>query len=119
MRAGTENVYGVAGFARGLEIAMRDYEQVSNYINDLTHSMIGQLTKEIDRVSFSCPAGSSCTLLSACCPNREKAGLLLRNLDINNICRSAPSACSSGADAGPHVTEARQEADQSVPVRFS
>src|SRR3982751_6600985 len=39
MRAGTENVYGIVGFAKALEIAMRDFEKVSAYIDDLKHYM--------------------------------------------------------------------------------
>jgi cysteine desulfurase len=119
MRAGTENVYGVVGFARALEIAMRDYEQVSNYINDLKHYMIAQLKKNFDGVSFNCAEGSLYTVLSACFPKTEKSEFLLMNLDINNICASGGSACSSGADAGSHVMKALKKTDQYVTVRFS
>ena len=45
MRAGTENVYGIVGFAKALEIAMREYEQTSAYIDDLRHYMMEQLKK--------------------------------------------------------------------------
>jgi cysteine desulfurase len=41
------------------------------------------------------------------------------NLDINNICASGGSACSSGADAGSHVMKALQKDDQYTTVRFS
>jgi cysteine desulfurase len=41
------------------------------------------------------------------------------NLDINNICASGGSACSSGADAGSHVMKALKKTDQYVTVRFS
>jgi cysteine desulfurase len=119
MRAGTENVYGVVGFARALEIAMRDYEQVSNYINDLKHYMIAQLKKNIEGVSFNSAEGSLYTVLSACFPKTEKSEFLLMNLDINNICASGGSACSSGADAGSHVMKALKKTDKYVTVRFS
>jgi cysteine desulfurase len=119
MRAGTENVYGVVGFARALEIAMRDYEQVSNYINDLKHYMIAQLKKNIEGVSFNCADGSLYTVLSACFPKTDKSEFLLMNLDINNICASGGSACSSGADAGSHVMKALKKTDKYVTVRFS
>ena len=39
MRAGTENVYGIVGFARALEIATEEYEKQSVYIDDLKHYM--------------------------------------------------------------------------------
>jgi cysteine desulfurase len=119
MRAGTENVYGVVGFAKALEIAMRDYEQVSNYINELKHYMMTQLEKNIGGVSFNSAEGSLYTVLSACFPKTEKSEFLLMNLDINNICASGGSACSSGADAGSHVMKALNKTDQYVTIRFS
>ena len=119
MRAGTENVYGIVGFAKALEIAMRDYEEASNYINDLKHYMIDQLKQQLPGVSFNCGASSLYTVLSACFPKTEKSEFLLMNLDINNICASGGSACSSGADAGSHVMKALNKNDQHVTVRFS
>jgi cysteine desulfurase len=119
MRAGTENVYGIVGFAKALEIAMRDYDKVSTYIDDLKHYMSDQLKKNIEGVSFNCGAGSLYTVLSVCFPKNEKSEFLLMNLDINNICASGGSACSSGADAGSHVMKALNKTDKSVTVRFS
>ena len=50
MRAGTENVYGIVGFAKALEIAMREYEQTSNYIRELKLYMADELKKKIPTV---------------------------------------------------------------------
>jgi cysteine desulfurase len=119
LRAGTENVYGIVGFAKALEIAMRDYEQLSSYINDLKHYMTDQLKKHIEGVSFNCGANSLYTVLSVCFPKTEKSDFLLMNLDINNICASGGSACSSGADAGSHVMRALNKADKHITIRFS
>ncbi len=119
MRAGTENVYGIAGFAKALEISMRDYEQTSNYINDLKHYMSDSLKTNIEGVSFNCGPNTLYTVLSVCFPKTEKAEFLLMNLDINNICASGGSACSSGADAGSHVMKALNKNGNNVTVRFS
>ena len=119
MRAGTENVYGIVGFAKALEIAMRDYEQSSAYINDLKHYMADQLRKNIEGVSFNCGANSLYTVLSVCFPKTEKAEFLLMSLDMANICASGGSACSSGADAGSHVMKSLNKTDKHVTVRFS
>ena len=119
MRAGTENVYGIVGFAKALEIAMRDYEMTSAYIDGLKHYMSDQLKKNIEGVSFNCGPNSLYTVLSACFPKTEKSEFLLMNLDINNICASGGSACSSGADAASHVMQALNKTDQYVTVRFS
>jgi len=45
--------------------------------------------------------------------------MLLFNLDINNICASGGSACTSGADAGSHVIKAINNNPARVAVRFS
>jgi cysteine desulfurase len=119
MRAGTENVYGIVGFAKALEIALRDYEQVSAYIDGLKHYMASELQKAFEGVSFNCGANSLYTVLSVCFPKTEKSEFLLMNLDIHHICASGGSACSSGADAGSHVMRALNKTDKYVTVRFS
>lgn len=118
MRAGTENVYGIVGFAKALEIAMRDYETASHYINDLKHYMIAQLKANFE-VSFNCGPNSLYTVLSVCFPRNEKTEFLLMNLDIHNVCASGGSACSSGADAGSHVMKALNKNDGHITIRFS
>ena len=45
--------------------------------------------------------------------------MMLFNLDINNICTSGGSACTSGADAGSHVIRAINNDPNYVTVRFS
>ena len=119
MRAGTENVYGIVGFAKALEIAMRDYEKESAYIKDLKNYMVEHLKQHIEGVGFNCGPDALYTVLSVCFPKTEKAEFLLMNLDINNICASGGSACSSGADVGSHVMKALNKTNDFVTVRFS
>lgn len=120
LRAGTENVYGIVGFAKALEIATRDYEKDSNYIKELRKYMIRELQKNFPAVSFNGDLDTGLyTVLSACFPNSEKSDFLLMNLDINNICVSGGSACSSGADIGSHVMQALNKADTHTTIRFS
>ena len=45
--------------------------------------------------------------------------MILFNLDINHICASGGSACTSGADAGSHVIRAVNNNPNQVAVRFS
>ena len=45
--------------------------------------------------------------------------MLLFNLDINHICASGGSACTSGADAGSHVIKAINPNSNYTTVRFS
>lgn len=121
MRAGTENVYGIVGFARALEMAMSNFEKDSSYIQSLKTYMIGQLRKNIKCVSFNGDAEgrSLYTVLSASLPKTEKSEMILFNLDINHICASGGSACTSGADQGSHVIHAVNNNPNLVTVRFS
>jgi cysteine desulfurase len=119
MRAGTENVYGIVGFAKALEIAMLHYEKDSAYIKEIKNYMHEQLRQNIEGVCFVCKGNSLYTVLSVCFPKNEKSEMLLFNLDINNICASGGSACSSGADAGSHVMKALNKTDNWMTVRFS
>ncbi len=120
MRAGTENVYGIAGFAKALEIATANHDEDKKYISGLKQYMKEQLQQHIPEVRFHCAEGETLyTVLSACFPKTSKSEILLMALDMNHICASGGSACSSGADAGSHVVEALNKGDDFVTVRFS
>jgi cysteine desulfurase len=121
MRAGTENVYGIVGFAKALELAMKNYEADSAYIGTLKYYMMDELKKNIKGVAFNGdPLGQSLyAVLSVSFPKTEKSEMILFNLDINNICASGGSACTSGADQGSHVIRAINNNPNQVTVRFS
>jgi len=121
MRAGTENLYGIVGFAKALELAMANNEKDSAYIQSLKTYMIESLKKNIKGISFNGDyEGSSLyTVLSVAFPKSEKSEMILFNLDINNICVSGGSACSSGTDVGSHVIRAIDNNPHKVTVRFS
>lgn len=121
MRAGTENVYGIVGFAKALEIATLNYEQEASYIGGLKMYMMEKLVQQIPGISFNGdPLGQSLyTILSVSFPKTEKSEMILFNLDINNICASGGSACTSGADQGSHVIRAINNNPNQVTVRFS
>lgn len=121
MRAGTENLYGIVGFAKALQLATDHFEQDSAYIADLKKYMMDSLKAKIKGVAFNGdPLGRSLyTVLSASFPKTEKSEMILFNLDINNICASGGSACTSGADQGSHVIRAINNNPNQVTVRFS
>jgi cysteine desulfurase len=121
MRAGTENVYGIVGFAKALEIATAKLEDESAHIKGVKVHMMEQLKKKIKGVSFNGdPLGRSLyTVLSVSFPKTEKSEMILFNLDINHICASGGSACTSGADQGSHVIRAINNNPNQVTVRFS
>ena len=121
MRAGTENVYGIVGFAKALELATAGLEAESAHIKGIKLHMMEQLKKKIKGVSFNGdPLGRALyTVLSVSFPKTEKSEMILFNLDINNICASGGSACTSGADQGSHVIRAINNNPNQVTVRFS
>jgi cysteine desulfurase len=121
MRAGTENVYGIAGFAKALEIATREFEADSAFIGNLKLYMYLELKKAVPGVAFNGDVlgNSLYTVLSAGFPKSEKSEMLLFNLDINNICASGGSACTSGVEQGSHVINAVNNDPNQVTVRFS
>jgi cysteine desulfurase len=121
MRAGTENVYGIIGFAKALQIATNRMEEDSRYINDLRIYMAESLQKEIPGVTLNGDAfGKSLyTILSVSFPKTDKAEMLLFNLDIHQICASGGSACTSGAQQGSHVIQSIYPGSDRTNVRFS
>jgi cysteine desulfurase len=121
MRAGTENVYGVVGFARALELATAAFDADSAYIKGLKVYMMEQLKKHVKGISFNGdPLGRSLyTVLSVSFPKTEKSEMLLFNLDIHHICASGGSACTSGVEQGSHVIRAINNNPNQVTVRFS
>ena len=121
MRAGTENLYGIVGFAKALELATDKHQEDSNYIQSLKQYMHDQLVANIPGVSFNGdPFGASLyTLLSVNFPKNEKTEMILFNLDMHHICASGGSACSSGAQQGSHVIGALNKGSEIVTIRFS
>jgi len=120
MRAGTENLYGIVGFAKALEIADKECKKNEEIINELRFYMMNQLSEHFDGIIFNGDPKGSClyTVLSVGFPVSDKTEMLLFNLDIHNICVSGGSACSSGAMAGSHVINALCNNKQTT-IRFS
>lgn len=121
MRAGTENIYGIVGFAKALELATKNYEEDKAQISKVRDYMMAQLKKYFTNITFNGdPTGRSLyTVLNANFPKTEKTEMILMNLDMKHICASGGSACSSGAEAGSHVIHALHKDPNTVAVRFS
>jgi cysteine desulfurase len=123
MRGGTENVYGIIGLAKALEIAYRDMDAHMRYITDLKSRMIERLRAHIPGVSFHGDSdnlkNSLYTVLNVSLPEAEENNMLLFNLDLQGISASGGSACSSGATSGSHVLAALYPGSKRGAVRFS
>ena len=123
MRGGTENVSGIVGLAKAMEIACQNMEAHHQYIQGLKTHMIQKLKLQIADVQFNglsdCPDGSLYTILNVSLPPADDNEMLLFNLDINGISASGGSACTSGSNIGSHVLTALGADPNRGSVRFS
>jgi len=122
MRGGTENVYGIVGQAKALELAYAKMDEHREHIQALKAYMIQQLKANIPGVEFNGetdPEKSLYTVLNVSFPCTDLADMMLFNLDIAGISASGGSACSSGTDIGSHVLNAIGSQASRPSVRFS
>ena len=124
MRGGTENVIGIIGLAKALELSLEELEAHRSHIEKIKGYFIGKLKQDIPGVSFNgCSADlnkSLYTVLNVSLPPSESSrGMLLFHLDLEGISASGGSACSSGATVGSHVLRALQHSPERDAVRFS
>ena len=123
MRGGTENVYGIIGLAKALEIATKDMQTDTAHIISLKSYMIDRLKEIFDDISFNGESGnlekSLYTVLNVSLPPSPDNDMILFNLDIHKISASGGSACSSGSDVGSHVLRAIKANPDRANVRFS
>jgi cysteine desulfurase len=123
MRGGTENVYGIIGLAKAMEIAYQHLGEHQKYITGLKARMIEKLKENIPGVEFHGDSAnldrSLYTVLNVCLPESDQNSMLLFNLDLHGISASGGSACSSGATAGSHVLGALYPDSKKGAVRFS
>jgi cysteine desulfurase len=123
MRGGTENVYGIIGLVKALEIAYREMDEHAKYIGGLKARMIEKLKAEIAGVSFHGDSAnlqkSLYTVLNVSLPESEENDMILFNLDLQGISASGGSACSSGATTGSHVLGTLYPGSKRGAVRFS
>ncbi|MEL6536306.1 MAG: cysteine desulfurase family protein [Bacteroidota bacterium] len=123
MRGGTENVAGIIGIAKALEIAYEEMEAHRNHVQGLKTRMITQLKDRLPEVSFNGtaedPEESLYTVLNVCLPPSTHAGMMLFSLDLHQISASGGSACSSGSQLGSHVLQAIGHDPNRPAVRFS
>ena len=123
MRGGTENVPGIIGLAKALELAYAEKKESQIKLLEFKKYTIRQLQENFEGISFN---GLSADLdhslhkvLSISIPNIEDNDMLLFNLDINGISVSGGSACASGTSIGSHVLDALHLGDNTGTLRVS
>jgi len=121
MRGGTENLYGIVGLAKALELSCEEMDKKRYYVEGLRRHLMTQLTDNFEDIRFNGDYNGRYhyKVLSVSFPPSPNSELLLLNLDIHGICASGGSACSSGAEAGSHVLEALNTEPNRKSIRFS
>ncbi len=122
MRGGTENVAGIVGLAKALEICNAEMEAHQQHIMGIKDYMKNALINNIPGVEFNGETEhnkSLYTVLNCRFPNHPDAEMILFNLDILGIAASGGSACSSGSNQGSHVLRGLGIEMERPSVRFS
>ena len=121
-RGGTENLYGIVGLGKALDLAFQDLESHQNHVQELKSYMIDELLTIDDQIKFNGdiqPEHSLYTVLNVCFPKNEQNSMLLFSLDIKGIAASGGSACSSGSNTGSHVLAELPQSNECQSIRFS
>lgn len=122
LRGGTENLIGIAGLEKALELANHDIAGHQNYVQSLKSYMMEELKKRIPGVGFhgeTDPEKSLYTVLNVMFPDFEHKSMMLFLLDLDGVACSGGSACTSGASTGSHVLRGIHADNNRPNVRFS
>lgn len=123
LRAGTENVCGIVGLGKALELSLKNMNEYSSHIKEIKQYTIDRISNEIEGVKFngrSAEDGSLYTVVSVLLPFKDP--MIGLKLDMKGIAISQGSACSSGA-AKPSMVMMmildEEEMDNTTPLRVS
>jgi len=121
-RAGTENVAGIVGMAKALELADKEIKEYNKKLINLRDYYISQIEEKIPYIRLNgdrikrLPGNANISFKFI------EGEALLFNLDRIGICASAGSACSSGSSTPSHVLTAiglpKEVAYSSLRVTF-
>ena len=121
LRAGTENVAGIVGMAKALELADSQYNQRIKYIGNLKAGFLKKLREAFPGIRVNGLENEHClyTVLNVSFPTHSIGTMLPFSLDVNGIAVSSGSACASGANEVSHVLRAIGNDDNRPAIRFS
>ncbi|MBO6212010.1 cysteine desulfurase family protein [Algoriella sp.] len=124
LRSGTENVYGIVGLSKSLDLALDELDAHISHIKEIKQYTIDQLKEAIPGVAFNGLSEdlekSLYALLSIKLPFHDS--LIGFELELAGIAVSQGSACSSGAAKVSLVMSTLytdEEIDQMTPLRVS
>ena len=106
MRAGTENVPGIVGFAKAVAICQENMEERMQRERALRDYLIQRILTEIPYVRLNGYAKNRLPGNANFCFQFVEGEHLLVLLDMDGICASAGSACTTGSSEPSHVLTA-------------
>ena len=119
MRGGTENVYGIVGLAKAMELAYHQLDKKIQYIQSLKDRLSTGLKDILPGTLIQGDKNGLYTVLNIAFPPHEKSEMMLMLMDIHGISASGGSACSSGSEKVSHVVAAIGTPPGYRAVRFS
>jgi cysteine desulfurase len=120
MRAGTENIAGIVGLGKAMQLAYSGLQEDIEHISGLKEYMKTQILSVCPDAYFNGhPTNTLYTVLNVSFPPGPHAELMIMSLDIAGISASGGSACSSGAESQSHVLNAIGHPADRKAVRFS
>ncbi len=122
VRAGTENIIGIAGMAKAFEMANDDMQSHQKHVQGLKDQLITGLKSKIEGIEVNGetnPDKSLYTVLSVLFPPFAKQDMLLFMLDLEGVACTGGSACHSGANMGSHVLRGIEADVSRASARFS
>lgn len=102
-RSGTENVAGIVGLGKAIEISNLKIEEYNNQLNELRYYLISEITKKIKDIKINGDLKSRLPGNINISFKGKDASNILLELDEKGICASGGSACSSGNSNPSHV----------------
>jgi len=102
-RAGTENIAGIVGLGKAIELAYEDLHEENKKIRNLRDYYISEVKKRIPEIKINGDLGNRLPGNSNISFKYIEGESLLLNLDLKGICASSGSACTSGSLDPSHV----------------
>lgn len=120
-RAGTENVSGIVGFAKAVELATRDLEATEAHVLGLRRKLEEGVLSTVPHVRLNGHPTKRLSSTASICFEFIEGESLVLSLDMEGIAVSSGSACTSGSSEPSHVLLAMgvPPATAQGSVRFS
>ncbi len=106
LRAGTENVAGIAGFARALELAVGEQAAETARVRGLRDRFEAALLAAVPGVRVNAADAPRLPHVASIAFEGIEAPALLVRLDLEGVAVSAGSACAAGSTEPSHVVAA-------------